>query len=153
MILMPAILHNDHNRNKVLKISLILQVHRVDRVLGFFSSRPDWNPFTPLTRRRVCPPLWFRGKGKHTRLREREWGSPNSDEGTDTLWYSRYNCTLCPGANIDHSFIQQAKDKKIMPRISMAVMYGRAWPYERKTLLGKSMFLTFLCFRWEQVPI
>ncbi len=32
--------------------------HRVDRVLGFFSSRPNWDPHT---RRRVCPPpvLWL----------------------------------------------------------------------------------------------
>ncbi len=30
--------------------------HRKDRVLGFFCSRPNWDP-PPLTRRRVCPPL------------------------------------------------------------------------------------------------
>ncbi len=41
-------------------------LHRVDRVLGFFSSRPNWDH---LTRRRQCPPLWFRGWGGHTR-----WG-------------------------------------------------------------------------------
>ncbi len=52
-----------HNvKNKVLSIS-----HRVYRVLGFFSSRPNWDP-----RSRVCPPLWFRGG--HTRLQERGWG-------------------------------------------------------------------------------
>ncbi len=40
----------------------------------------------PFNSRRVCPPptLWSVGGG-HTRLRERGWGSPNSDEGT----YSR----------------------------------------------------------------
>ncbi len=36
------------------------ETHRVDRVLGFFSSRPNCVPH-PLIRRRVCPPLWFRG--------------------------------------------------------------------------------------------
>ncbi len=30
------------------------------------------------------PPLWFRG-WVHTRLRDRGWGGPNSDEGTDTV--------------------------------------------------------------------
>jgi len=38
----------------------------------------------PLTRRRVCPPIWFWGKG-HTRWREWGWESPNSDEGTYTV--------------------------------------------------------------------
>ncbi len=62
--------------------------HRVDKVPGFFSSRPKWDPpppLHPLTRWRVCPlPLRFRGGG-HSRLRERGWGSPHSDEGTDTV--------------------------------------------------------------------
>jgi hypothetical protein len=54
----------------------------VDRVLCFFSSRLNWDP-PPLTHRRVCPPpLDF---GGHTRLLERVWGGPNSDEGTDTV--------------------------------------------------------------------
>jgi hypothetical protein len=48
--------------------------HRVDRVLGFFSSRPSVST-PPLTRRRVCPPppllLFFLGGGVHTPLRER----------------------------------------------------------------------------------
>ncbi len=41
----------------------------------------------PLTRRRVCPPLWLGGGGGggHTRLRERGWGSPSSDERTYTV--------------------------------------------------------------------
>jgi hypothetical protein len=41
----------------------------------------------PLTRRRVCtpPPPCFRGGGGYTSFRERGWGGPNSDEGTDTV--------------------------------------------------------------------
>jgi hypothetical protein len=40
----------------------------------------------PLARRRVCPlPLWFRGGGVHALLAGEWWGSPNSDEGTDTV--------------------------------------------------------------------
>jgi hypothetical protein len=70
--------------------------HRADRVLGFFSSRPNWDPPTPLTRKRVCAPLpHFGSEGEgHTRLREMGWGSPNSDEGTDTV-YSKYIYVLC----------------------------------------------------------
>ncbi len=36
--------------------------HRVDRVLGFFSSRPSWDP---LTCRQVCPPSFRSGGGTH----------------------------------------------------------------------------------------
>jgi hypothetical protein len=35
-------------------------VHRVDRVLGFLSSRLNWDP-NHLTRRRVCSLLWCQG--------------------------------------------------------------------------------------------
>jgi len=60
-------------------------IHRVDRVLGFFSSRPLWLP-RPLIRRRVCPsPFGSGGWDTCTRLLERGWGSPNSDEGIDTV--------------------------------------------------------------------
>ncbi len=36
---------------------------RVDRVLGFFSSRPNWEPLPPHPQASVSPPLWFRGGG------------------------------------------------------------------------------------------
>ncbi len=40
----------------------------------------------PFTRRRVCSLiLWFGGGGDTHSLRERGWGGPNSDEGTDTM--------------------------------------------------------------------
>jgi hypothetical protein len=47
----------------------------------------------PLSRRRVCPPptLWS-GGGGHTRLRERGWGSPNSDKGTYTVVLYKCKC-------------------------------------------------------------
>ncbi len=57
--------------------------HRVDRVLGFFASRPNWDPPYPLTRRRVCTPLWFR-EGTHSLVRV-GMGGPNSDQGTDNV--------------------------------------------------------------------
>jgi hypothetical protein len=64
--------------------------HRVDRVLGFFSSRPYWVSPTPSSAgERVTPPLVGGGGGGiHTHWRERECGGPNADEGIDTvvLW-------------------------------------------------------------------
>ncbi len=67
--------------------------HRVDRVLGLFSNRPNWDfptsPPHPLAS--VSSPSFGPG-GVHTRLRERGCGGPNSDKGTDC--YSRYICTL-----------------------------------------------------------
>ncbi len=49
-------------------------IHRVDRVLGFFSSHPICDHPHPLIRRRVCPPFGFLGGGVDTRLRERGGG-------------------------------------------------------------------------------
>ncbi len=56
------------------------QQHKVDRVLSFFSSRPNWDP---LTRRQECPPPLVTGGG--TLAYGEEVGGPNSDEGTDTM--------------------------------------------------------------------
>ncbi len=61
--------------------------HRVDTVLGFFSSRPRiGTPPPPHPQASVCvPPLiWFWGRGTHSLAREGVEG-PNSDEGTDAL--------------------------------------------------------------------
>jgi hypothetical protein len=57
-------------------------IHRVDRVLGFFSCRPNWDPPTPL--------LAGGGGGM---------GGPDSDEGTDhetdaVVLQVRYICIL-----------------------------------------------------------
>ncbi len=49
------------------------RIHRVDRVLGFFSSRRYWDSPPPSPQASVPPPFWFQGEG-HTRLRERVWG-------------------------------------------------------------------------------
>jgi hypothetical protein len=49
-------------------------------VLGFFSSRLKAS-FSP------PPPPPRSGGGSHTRLRERGWGSPSSDEWTYTVLY------------------------------------------------------------------
>ncbi len=67
--------------------------HSVDRVLGFFTCRPNRDP-PPSPAGEVCPPLW--AGGGNTRLRER--GVPIWTRGP-TLWHFRYMCTyfvVCP---------------------------------------------------------
>jgi hypothetical protein len=56
-------------------------------LLTFFSSRPNWDSPPPLHPQAIVfPLLCFRGGGVTLALgREREWGSLNSDEGTDTV--------------------------------------------------------------------
>ncbi len=82
--------------NSNILISLTLR-HRVDRGLGFSSSRTNWDlPTLSPASECSCPPRTQVGGG-HTLLREKGWGSPNSDVGADTaVLYSRYICTLCP---------------------------------------------------------
>ena len=53
----------------------------VDRVLGFFSSRPNWDSPTPSPAGECVLPSFGTGGDTHS-LRERGWGGPNSDEGT-----------------------------------------------------------------------
>ncbi len=65
-------------------------LHRVGRVLSFFSSRRNWDSPNPAPAGECAPPPRFWGEG-HTRGRERGWESPNSDEGryTVVLLYDR----------------------------------------------------------------
>jgi hypothetical protein len=78
-------------------------IHKVGRVLSYFSSRRNWNSPNPSP----APSLWFRGEG-HTHWRERGWESPNSDEGTYTVVL--YICLYFVGVLLrqPHSFLQQA---------------------------------------------
>jgi hypothetical protein len=60
--------------------------HRVGRVLGFFSSRRNWDSSTPNLQARVSPPPpRFRGRGTLACVERGGWGSPNSNEGTYTV--------------------------------------------------------------------
>jgi hypothetical protein len=59
--------------------------HIVERVLGFFLQSSDFGPTTPSLASECVSSPFGSGGGDHTRLRERMWGSPNSDEGTDTV--------------------------------------------------------------------
>ncbi len=66
--------------------------HSVDRVLGCFSNRPNWDPH-PLTRWRVCFAPLVRG-GKDTLACGRGVGGVPIQTRGETLWYSRYICGL-----------------------------------------------------------
>jgi hypothetical protein len=59
----------------------IHEYHRVERVLGFISSRRNWNPSPPHPQT-VCPPFV---SGGGTFDCGTGGGVPNSDEGTDTV--------------------------------------------------------------------
>jgi hypothetical protein len=77
----------DTVQTKSLSIVINSLRHRVDRVLGFFSSRPNWDPPTHSSPKECVPlPLV---PGVHTRLREKDGGVPIQTRG-QTLWYSRY---------------------------------------------------------------
>jgi hypothetical protein len=65
-------------------LTILSGEHRLGRVLSFFPVVGIGNLPTPHPQASVPPPLWFRGEG-HTRWREREWESLNSDEGTYTV--------------------------------------------------------------------
>ncbi len=59
--------------------------HKIDRVLGFFSSRPNLDPPPPHPSpadKCIPSPLI---PGGDTHARGRGDGGPNSDEGTDTV--------------------------------------------------------------------
>jgi len=70
--------------------------HRVCRVLSFFSSRRNWDFPTPYPQASVPTPPFGWGAGWHTRLRERGWGNPNSDEGTYTVVLRIYKYFVVP---------------------------------------------------------
>ncbi len=71
---------NNFERSLRVEVSFT-QTHREDRVLGIFSSRPNWlgPPIPP-------PPLV---PGGPTHLREKKCGVPFQTRG-QTMWYSRY---------------------------------------------------------------
>ncbi len=54
--------------------------------LGFFSSRPNWDPNIPSPAGECVPPLWFR-RGVTLACGSGGGGVPISDEGTDTVYF------------------------------------------------------------------
>jgi hypothetical protein len=61
--------------------------HIVDRVLGFFSSRPNWNSATqsPAGESVPPPPTPLVQGGRTQSLVREGWEVPIKDEGTDTV--------------------------------------------------------------------
>jgi hypothetical protein len=57
--------------------------HKVDRVPGFLSGRPNWLPSPPHQQASVAPPLLV--SWGDTLARGKGGGGANSDEGTNTL--------------------------------------------------------------------
>ncbi len=76
----------------------IIEKHRVGRVLGFFSSPPNWEPPPPHPQASVFPYLGSGGGGP-TRLQERGWGSEfgQGDRHCGTL--GKYEYVLCAVAS------------------------------------------------------
>ncbi len=65
-------------------LHILRREHRVGRVLSFFCSRRNWDSPNPYPQASVLPPPVSGGRGSLA-VREREWESPNSDEGTYTV--------------------------------------------------------------------
>ncbi len=86
------------------------QDHLEDRVLSFFSSRQNWDSPTPSPAGE--PPPLVRGGGEvHTRLWERVWWGVQIPTRGQTLWNSRYICTLWAGPR-GHIFFVEAYRKR-----------------------------------------
>ncbi len=56
-------------------------LHRVDRVPGFLSSRPNWLPPPPQPQASVASRPLVPGRGGHTRLREKGVEEPVQTKG------------------------------------------------------------------------
>jgi hypothetical protein len=68
-------------------------MHRVGRVLSFFSSRRNWDSPTPSAAGEYAPPLGP-GKGAHSACGRGDGRVPIPTRG-HTLWCSIYIITLC----------------------------------------------------------
>jgi hypothetical protein len=83
--------------------SVLRWEHRVDRVLGLFSRRPNWDSHTPSTAGECVFPPFGSGVGGYTHSLGGKGvgggGVPIPSRG-QTLWYSRYICTLWAEVNL-----------------------------------------------------
>jgi hypothetical protein len=65
--------------------SFHIRAHRVGRVPGFLSSRPNWLPPPPHSHVSVAPLPLVLGGGTHSLAGEGAGEQIHSDDGTDTL--------------------------------------------------------------------
>ncbi len=78
---------------------ICFSVYRLNRVLGFFSSRWNWDPPPPHPQASVSPALWFRGGGgvTHSLAGEGWVGGPqlageHRHCGTLSIYFGFYSC-------------------------------------------------------------
>ncbi len=74
--------------------------HRVDRVLGFFSSRPNWDPPPPHQQVSVSPPPLIPG-GDTLACGKAGGGGPIRTIG-QPLWYITVQCVHCRVGGVTH---------------------------------------------------
>ncbi len=88
----------------------------------------------PLFRPRVCPSPRTGGRGGHTRLRVRGWGSPNSDD-------LRKSLALCLHCDLHSAIIQKysclVANLLILLRLGQTVFFSG---------ISSLLYLSFLCF-------
>jgi hypothetical protein len=72
----------------------------ISRAPQCLSPRPNWNPPTRLSRKRVCPPPELKNEDGHTRLRVSGWGVPIRTTGEkaystlSNLWVKGRECEM-----------------------------------------------------------
>jgi hypothetical protein len=108
------------------------QYHRVDRVLTFFSSRPNWDSPSPSPAGECAPPPPLYPGGGYTRLRVRGCGSPNSNDGRKGLAF----CLLC-ALHMGRTFIPTKK------RVALTLP-SQHW---QKNYLYLPHFHSYFCLR------
>ncbi len=129
--------------------------HRVDRVLSFFSSRPNWDSPTP-SHASMCVPPPCSG-GEHTRLRERVGGGgvPIRTRG-QTLLYSGHIRTLCslPYPMMEHhgtGFLKaislKTRSALVKGRIFFVYLYLLIFKRSIQQLLCTSRTYMYVCIK------
>jgi hypothetical protein len=81
MVLTDLYSQSESQMMRALMITAMLPIDKVHTL----QSRQSARLFLQSSELSVYPPPPLVPGGKHTRLREMGWGSPNSDEGTDNV--------------------------------------------------------------------
>ncbi len=102
--------------------------HRVDRVLGFFSSLPNWDPPTHSSPGE-CVPLPLVKGGTHSLAGE--WGVPIRTRG-QTLCYSRYEYTVYLLCGLRGNICKQSPFDVIQEVWNEQYNVCTLWPYRRR---------------------
>jgi hypothetical protein len=99
-------------------------MHRVGRVLSFFSSRRNWDSPTPSPADERAPlPFGSEAGGGPTRFRQRGWVSPNS-EGTYTVYFVLLCISDCAKTNAQVYKLYQRIHPNEYTSIPIILRYG-----------------------------